>query len=104
MNEYATLTGVKRLRVSGMAAVRYCAILKAVGLNLMRAARVQRARMKARLRAAAVPSQRLRLHFLAFEERYAGLITKWSGFSLSGRAHADDGLLLAALLFTSSSI
>jgi hypothetical protein len=39
MSEYATLTGVKRLRVRGMAAVRYCAVLKAAGLNLMRAAR-----------------------------------------------------------------
>jgi len=67
MSEYATLTGVKRLRVRGMAAVRYCAILKAAGLNLMRAARVQRARMKARLRAAAAASQRLRLHLLAFQ-------------------------------------
>jgi len=96
MSEYATLTGVKRLRVRGMAAVRYCAILKAAGLNLMRAARVQRARMKARLRAAAAASQRLRLHLLAFKERFAGLIPKWAEFYLPNKAQADDGLALAA--------
>jgi hypothetical protein len=96
MSEYATLTGVKRLRVRGMAAVRYCAVLKAAGLNLMRAARVHRARMKARLRAAAAASERLRLNFLAFKERFAGLIPKWVEFSLPNQAHADDGLALAA--------
>jgi hypothetical protein len=96
MSEYATLTGVKRLRVRGMAAVRYCAMLKAAGLNLMRAARVQRARIKARLRAAAATSERLRLNFLAFKERFAGLIPKWAEFSLPHQAQADDGLALAA--------
>jgi hypothetical protein len=96
MSEYATLTGVKRLRVRGMAAVRYCAMLKAAGLNLMRAARVQRARIKARLRAAAANSERLRLNFLAFKERFAGLIPKWAEFSLPHQAQADDGLALAA--------
>jgi len=96
MSEYATLTGVKRLRVRGMAAVRYCAILKAAALNLMRAARVQRARIKARLRAAAAASERLRLNFLAFKERFAGLIPKWAEVSLPNQAQADDGLALAA--------
>jgi hypothetical protein len=96
MSEYATLTGIKRLRVRGMAAVRYCAILKAAGLNLMRAARVQRARIKARLRAAAAASERLRLNFLAFKERFAGLIPKWAEVSLPNQAQADDGLALAA--------
>ncbi len=36
-------TGVKRLRVRGMSAVGYCARLKAIGVNLFRAARVKRA-------------------------------------------------------------
>jgi hypothetical protein len=36
-------TGVKRLRVRGLSAVGYCARLKAIGLNLFRAARVKRA-------------------------------------------------------------
>jgi hypothetical protein len=36
-------TGLKRLRVRGLSAVGYCARLKAVGVNLFRAARVKRA-------------------------------------------------------------
>jgi len=44
MSQYNTLTGVKRLRVRGLRAVRYCATLKAAGLNLLRAAAVRRAR------------------------------------------------------------
>jgi len=95
MSEYATLTGVKRLRVRGMAAVRYCAVLKAAGLNLMRAARVQRARMKARLRAAAAASQPLRAFFLSFKEQFAGLIGNRAWFSLPEPAQADDGLAWA---------
>ena len=96
MSEYATLTGVKRLKVRGLAAVRYAAVLKAAGLNLMRAARVQRARIKARLRAAAALSQPLQVHFLSFKEQFIGLIGSGAGFSLPGQAQADDGLALAA--------
>jgi hypothetical protein len=47
MSEYDRLTGVKKLRVRGKQAVRFCAKMKATGLNLLRAARVRRARMKA---------------------------------------------------------
>jgi hypothetical protein len=47
MSEYDRLTGAKKLRVRGMPAVRFCAKMKAIGLNLLRAARVRRARMKA---------------------------------------------------------
>ena len=36
-------TGVKRLRVRGLSSVGYCARLKAIGINLFRAARVKRA-------------------------------------------------------------
>ena len=36
-------TGVKRLRVRGLSSVGYCARLKAIGVNLFRAARVKRA-------------------------------------------------------------
>ncbi|MEA3223102.1 MAG: transposase [Thermodesulfobacteriota bacterium] len=45
MSEYNTLTGVKRLRVRGMEAVRYCATLKAIGVNIFRATAVRRALM-----------------------------------------------------------
>ncbi len=47
MSEYDRLTGAKKLRVRGMPAVRFCAKMKAIGLNLLRAARVRRARMRA---------------------------------------------------------
>ena len=47
MSQYNALTGVKRLRVRGMAAVRYCATLKAMGLNILRAAAVKKARARA---------------------------------------------------------
>ncbi len=41
MSEFDRLTGVKQLRVRGLAAVRYCAFLKGIGLNLFRATRVR---------------------------------------------------------------
>jgi hypothetical protein len=47
MSELDRLTGIKRLRVRGFRAVGFCAIMKAAGLNLLRAARVRRARAKA---------------------------------------------------------
>lgn len=40
MSEYDRRTGVKRLRVRGLKAVRFCATLKALGINLLRAAAV----------------------------------------------------------------
>ena len=40
---YNTLTGVKYLRVRGLKAVRFCAILKAIGVNIFRATAVRRA-------------------------------------------------------------
>jgi len=47
MSAYDRRTGVKRLRVRGLQAVRLCATLKAVGVNLFRAAAVRRARSRA---------------------------------------------------------
>ena len=43
MSEYDRRTGVKHLRVRGLKAVRFCATLKAVGVNIFRAAAVRRA-------------------------------------------------------------
>jgi hypothetical protein len=42
-SEMDKTTGVKRLRVRGLSAVGYCARLKAIGVNLFRAARVKKA-------------------------------------------------------------
>jgi hypothetical protein len=46
MSQYDRRTGVKRLKVRGLKAVRYCAALKATGLNLLRAASVRKARRR----------------------------------------------------------
>jgi len=43
MSEYDRKTGVKHLRVRGFKAIRFCATLKAVGLNIFRATAAQRA-------------------------------------------------------------
>jgi hypothetical protein len=47
MSHYNARTGVKKLRVRGFKAVRFCATLKAAGLNILRAAAVKRARKRA---------------------------------------------------------
>ena len=43
MSEFDRRTGVKRLRVRGLKAVRFCATLKAIGINIFRATAVQMA-------------------------------------------------------------
>jgi len=43
MSEYDRRTGVKYLRVRGFKAVRFCATLKAIGVNIFRATAVRRA-------------------------------------------------------------
>jgi len=45
MSEYDRKTGVKNLRVRGIKAVRLCATLKAVGINIFRATAVRRAKI-----------------------------------------------------------
>lgn len=47
MSQYDRPTGVKHLRVRGLIAVRFCATLKAVGVNLFGATAVRRARRRA---------------------------------------------------------
>lgn len=45
MSEYDRRTGVKQLRVKGLKAVKFCATLKALGVNIFRAATIRAARM-----------------------------------------------------------
>ena len=45
MSEYDRRTGVKHLRVRGLKAVRFCATIKALGVNIFRAAAIRAARM-----------------------------------------------------------
>ena len=42
MSEYDRRTGVKHLRVRGMKAVRFAAVMKAIGLNILRASRFRK--------------------------------------------------------------
>jgi len=49
MSEFDRRTGVKKLRVRGMPAVRFCAKMKAAGLNILRAGVVRKARRKAEM-------------------------------------------------------
>lgn len=44
MSEYSTRTGVKKLRVRGYKMVKFCATLKAIGVNIHRATAVKKAR------------------------------------------------------------
>jgi len=47
MSEYDRRTGVKKLRVRGIKAVQFCAKLKALGVNIFRAAAFRAAKMMA---------------------------------------------------------
>ena len=95
MNQYNQLTGIKRLRVRGIKAVRYCATLKAAGLNLLRAAAVRRARMRAqgtvmgRLSPFCTP-------FSLFKELFIHFITKLGSFFFAQPRWADSYSKLAA--------
>lgn len=65
-----TKTDIKRLRVRGMAAVGFSARLKAIGLNVFRAARVKRVREALTAPGTAVPGIRsliyaVKEHFLS---------------------------------------
>ena len=78
MSEFDKLTGVKKLRVRGRKAVRYCARMKAAGLNLLRAARVMRARAKAAGTKAPATGLILSI-FKAVKERLTGFVGNMTG-------------------------
>ena len=42
MSEFDRRTGVKHLRVRGIKAVRFAAVMKAIGLNILRASRFRK--------------------------------------------------------------
>jgi hypothetical protein len=91
MSQYDKLTGVKRLRVRGLKAVRYCATLKATGLNLLRAASVRKARRRSQ---GAEPS--LLLPFPFFKEQFMYILFGLGRMLLPKPDAADDYLELAA--------
>jgi hypothetical protein len=69
MSEYDRRTGVKHLRVRGFKAVRFCAILKAIGVNIFRATAVRRALDNAKTAHGRVLSA-LMYAFYVFKERF----------------------------------
>ncbi len=95
MSQYDRLTGVKHLRVRGFKAVRYCATLKAAGLNLLRAAMVRRAKMKAR-RDRMGRSSALHLPFPFVKERICAFFFNMGRFCWARCGWADFYEKLAA--------
>lgn len=95
MSQYDRLTGVKRLRVRGLQAVRVCATLKAVGVNLFRAAAVRRARGRAGNPVSGFPS-RLSGLFSRVKEQIISLGTVIVGFLIPDVYHVPVELKMAA--------
>ena len=67
MSEYDRRTGVKHLRVRGFEAVRFCAILKAIGINLFRATALRK-RVNPHNRGNQGGSSRLNQIYMVFKE------------------------------------
>ena len=82
MSQFDRLTGVKHLRVRGYEAVRYCVTLKAAGLNMLRAARVRKAQMKADRPAGPGNSWKspLSMVYLVVKERIGTEYARWYRF------------------------
>ncbi len=83
MSQYDRLTGVKHLRVRGLKAVRFCATLKAAGLNILRAAAVRIAQRKTRAKNTAKGRLGARLIPFPFFKEQVGRC--WSSFQAMSR-------------------
>ena len=95
MSEFNRRTGVKKLRVRGMTAVRFAAIMKATGLNLLRAGAVWRARRKAR-RANLGDNILLYTAFKTVKEQILMIIGNFRSNCLENYQFAESGPLKAA--------
>jgi hypothetical protein len=73
MSQYDRLTGVKRLRVRGMKAVRFSAVMKATAVNIARAVAARPARMRANGNGLGLNCS-LRRVFELFKEQFVGLL------------------------------
>ena len=83
MSQYDRLTGVKRLRVRGLKAVGFAAVMKAVAVNIARAVAAKRARQRA---AGPNPSPAVAFAglFSIVKERCGAILRFFSGW-ISGR-------------------
>jgi hypothetical protein len=72
MSQYDRLTGVKHLRVRGFKAVSFAAVMKAIGLNIMRATAVMRVRRRGGGAGAggSSPYSTILLLLMLFKERF----------------------------------
>lgn len=95
MSEYNRRTGVKHLRVRGLKAVRFCAALKAVGVNIFRATAVRKAMNNGRTAYSGVLSAQVHAIYVV-KERFSktwGQLRKI--FTLFDR-HYEHTLIMAA--------
>ena len=76
MSQFDRLTGVKHLRVRGFKAVRFCATLKAAGVNILRATTVRKARKGLNSALAATVSFKLS-PIRVFKDRFSGIFSGW---------------------------
>ena len=95
MSEFDRRTGVKKLRVRGLPAVRFCARMKAIGLNILRAGAVRKARRKA-WRSNGSPIGVFDSIFHAVKERIVVFISDLEPIFLNTTQAADGYLNLAA--------
>ena len=95
MSEYDRRTGVKHLRVRGFKAVRFCATLKAIGLNIFRATAVRKAMINGRTPPFGVLSAQIRAIYVVKEHfsKACGQLRKI--FTLFDR-HYGRPLIMAA--------
>jgi hypothetical protein len=75
ISAYDARTGVKRLRVRGLKAVRFCATLKAVGINILRATAVRKAINAAKGTPAGIQSSLYRA-FSVFKEQFGSILER----------------------------
>ena len=72
MSEYKRRTGVGKLRVRGLKAVRYCAKLKALAINIFRATAFQKANQAKKICNSALASAKIRI-ILFFKELFSAV-------------------------------
>ena len=73
MSEFDRRTGVKRLRVRGLKTVRFCATLKAIGINIFRATAVRMAINFSKGVPRTVESELYHVYFIFKERFYSNL-------------------------------
>jgi len=100
MSEYNARTGVKRLRVRGLNAVRFCAILKAIGINIFRATAVRKS-VRSALGGAVCSlmgtPERQPLHvFLVFKEQFENIWGRLRNTATPFSCDHQFGLKMAA--------